>query len=130
MVFLRGGAAAAPAHLPPAGPAPPEPPAGGSRRDKGGSGFLAEQRRLRAVREAQATTSPAKHCWVRDPRWPGRHPGLLLAWEQTDDGWRGRVAIVPDHDAELLVALVAAVYLENAQPRTPAPRETPDTSWQ
>lgn len=118
MVFLRDGAATAPAQPPPGEAGPSESPTGGSRRDKGGSGFLAEQRRLRAVREAQAATSPAKHCWVRDPRWPGRHPGLLLAWEHTDDGWRGRVAIVPDHDAELLVALVAAVYLENATPRS------------
>ena len=30
-----------------------------------------------------------KHCWVRDET--GEVPGLLLGWEQTEAGFRGRV---------------------------------------
>lgn len=48
-----------------------------------------------------------------------RRDGLLLGWERTPDGWRGRVALVPDLDAVLVVALVSAVYLENAGPDGP-----------
>jgi hypothetical protein len=33
--------------------------------------------------------STVKHCWVHDEL--GRVPGLLLAWEQTESGFRGRV---------------------------------------
>lgn len=71
-------------------------------------------------RGAASPGDPAKHCWVVDPRWPGRHAGLLLGWERTPDGWRGRVALVPDREAELVVALVSAVYLENAGPDGPS----------
>lgn len=37
------------------------------------------------VNPAQAV----KHCWVDDET--GRVPGLLLGWEQTEAGFRGRV---------------------------------------
>lgn len=29
----------------------------------------------------------ARHCWVRDPAYSQRLPGLLLRWEQTGDTW-------------------------------------------
>ena len=114
MVFLRHGARPQRADPRSVATGPADEPHGGSRRDKGGSPWLAEQRRLRAVREAQTDAPAAKHCWVVDPRWPGRHAGLLLSWERTTDGWLGRVALAPDRDAELVVALVPAVYLEDA----------------
>lgn len=113
MVFLRPDAVAGGSTEPDAeASGRPEVPLGGSRRAKGGSLWLAEQGRRRADERQRAGGSQAKHCWVVDPRWPGRHAGLLLGWERTEDGWRGRVALAPDADAELVVALVAAPYLE------------------
>jgi hypothetical protein len=35
--------------------------------------------------------SGARHCWVRDERYPTKLPGVLLRWEQGVRGWRGLV---------------------------------------
>lgn len=37
----------------------------------------------------------AEHVWVRNVALFGDqwHPGILLWWEQTDDGWRGMVVV-------------------------------------
>jgi hypothetical protein len=55
-----------------------------------------------------------KHCWVSDPRWPGRRPALLLAWQWDEHGWRGRVAIPTGDDAGVALAWVAADRLVEA----------------
>lgn len=72
---------------------------------------LAERSRIAGVGEyrpsrsaaptpATRTDSPARHCWVTDPPgFPaGRFPGLLLEWEQNEQGqWRGRIAFAVVH---------------------------------
>jgi hypothetical protein len=46
----------------------------------------------------------ARHCWVINPDgWPGRWPGLLLEWQKTFDGWRGRVTFAVVHEGRQLL---------------------------
>lgn len=47
--------------------------------------------RVAASRPAEPAPEPPalKHCWVTGPH--GRLPGLLLGWERTSTGFRGRV---------------------------------------
>jgi hypothetical protein len=52
-------------------------------------------------RAAAAASRPpgARHCWVRDRRFPEKLPGLLLRWEHGVRGWRGLVVYaVPEPD--------------------------------
>lgn len=54
---------------------------------------------------AGAPEPPPRHCWVADPPGhPGSWPGVLLAWERVEGGWRGRVVYVArDGDDAVLV---------------------------
>ena len=45
-----------------------------------------------------APSPTPKHCWVDDPRWPGRRPGLLVKWARAERGWWGLVVLVTDDD--------------------------------
>ncbi len=50
---------------------------------------------------ATSRTAPSptpKHCWVDDPRWPGRRPALLVKWSRAERGWWGLVVLVVDDD--------------------------------
>jgi hypothetical protein len=53
---------------------------------------LGERRR----RDVDTRPLGARHCWVRDERYPAKLPGLLLRWVH---GWRGLVVYaVPEPD--------------------------------
>ena len=75
---------------------------------------LAERVAASGLRTAPEQPAPgeAKHCWVDDPRWPGRRPALLLGWVRDGRGWVGRVALAPGPDVEIVVAHVAAAHLD------------------
>ena len=76
-----------------------------------------DQRRSRDEPGETPGAGAAKHCWViDDPRWPNRHPGLLLSWERPVGGWVGRVVLVPTVGYELIVALVPAGHLRAEEP--------------
>jgi hypothetical protein len=50
-------------------------------------------------RTSRTAPSPTpKHCWVDDPRWPGRRPALLVKWSRAERGWWGLVVLVVDDD--------------------------------
>lgn len=69
----------------------------GGMNKRGNYGSMAD--RVAASQPAGPTPEPPpiKHCWVTG-RY-GRLPGLLLGWERTPTGFRGRV-LHPVHDAE------------------------------
>ena len=67
---------------------------------RGGLGSVASRLGRTAPDAAAGPAAPPpalKHCWVLGPQ--GRLPGLLLGWEQRDDGWYGRV-VHPELDAQ------------------------------
>lgn len=46
-----------------------------------------------------ARPSGSRHCWVSDPTYPDKLPGILLRWENTSAGWRGLVVYaLPETD--------------------------------
>ena len=76
----------------------------------GGSGGRREaERSLQGLRDQKllrpSTPTPrdrpparrpvARHCWVTDPlAAPGRWPGIVLEWRQSEGRWEGRVVVV------------------------------------
>jgi hypothetical protein len=70
----------------------------------------------RPTPEQAGGTAPSptpKHCWVDDPRWPGRRPGLLLTWSRAERGWWGLVVLVEDGD-QVVTEWVAGAALTSA----------------
>jgi hypothetical protein len=61
-----------------------------------------------------APSPTPKHCWVVDPRWPGRRPALLLQWRQRAGGWQGHIALVVGDATELTIVWVPAERLSQA----------------
>ncbi|MDQ1289960.1 MAG: hypothetical protein QG622_3526 [Actinomycetota bacterium] len=60
-----------------------------------------------------------RHCWVIDEELtPGRCPGLLLEWDRTPHGWRGRVVFTLPGDGGpvLMEAWLPSGLLRPADP--------------
>jgi hypothetical protein len=80
------------------------------------SGPTAEVPARQAPEQAEVGAAPSptpKHCWVDDPRWPGRRPGLLLAWSRAERGWWGLVVLVEDGD-QVVTEWIAGAALTSA----------------
>ena len=60
----------------------------GGMNKRGNFGSMAE-RVARSYDSDSAPPMPLKHCWVIDRH--GRLPGLLLEWQRTETGFKGRV---------------------------------------
>jgi len=70
--------------------------------------------RRAAAGTARTAPSPTpKHCWVDDPRWPGRRPALLLQWSRAERGWWGLVVLVED-DGQAVTEWVSGTVLTPA----------------
>lgn len=68
--------------------------AGGMRPGQGPT--LAERAQASGIAPAIA----AKHCWVRDPSYSTKLPGIILRWERSRLGWQALVVYaLPEADA-------------------------------
>jgi hypothetical protein len=59
-----------------------------ARRGTGDNGEGTRERRTDWL-TVGSYSREVEDCWVR--KADGRHPGVVLAWRLTDDGWRGLV---------------------------------------
>jgi hypothetical protein len=85
-----------------------------------GPGLTLEQRSRLSGIGARRPHTHRRHCWVTGPeRQPGPWPGLVLDWQQTEDGWRAWVVYLLGADEVVVQGWVERSRLAPAEAPPP-----------